>query len=179
MLCCLFLCAQISAQKNFSVDVMSGIGFTNNLRLVNEHVSGYGSLTTHVGINYRKAVYKNVFAVVGLASELQYSFGQIGLSNFTVTSVTVSAPLLVGYEVSKKLNFAAGVSISNNKDIAKFDSRGNYNYRTSMILKGYFNFKSNLDFIATYTQGLSATPNALYVNRPKTVLLLGVSFKLF
>ncbi|WP_405294572.1 hypothetical protein [Algibacter sp. Ld11] len=167
------------AQKHFSVEILTGVGFNKNLTLVNESVEDYNVFTTQVNANYQFNLYKKLFAETGIGAQWYFSSGDIAVSNFNATSLQLNLPFIICYPILNKTTVGAGLQVSNNRDFENFDFRANYNIRTSILVKGSFNIKNNLDLLLIAKQNLSNTPDLYLLNRPNFDIAIGLACKLF
>jgi len=167
------------AQKHFSAEILTGVGFNKNLTLVNESVENYNVFTTQVNANYQFNLYKKLFAETGLGTQWYFSSGDVGVSNFKATSLHLNVPFIISYPLFKKTSIGTGITIFNNKDFDDFRSKSNHNFRTSLTFKGNYNLNSNFSIVFKINHNLSHTPDIYLVNQSNTDILFGVSCKLF
>ena len=167
------------AQKHFSAEILTGVGFNKNLTLVNENVENYNAFTTQVNANYQFKLYKKLFAETGIGAQWYFSSGDVGVSNFKATSLRLNLPLIIGYRFFNKVSIGTGVALSNNKDFDDFDFRANHNIRTSLLIKGNYALKNNIDLLLVAKQNLSNIPDLYLLNQPGFDISVGISYKLF
>lgn len=167
------------SQNRFSVEILSGFGFNNNLTLFNEEVENYTSSTVQFNLSYRFKIIKEFFIETGLGTQLYFSSGNIRTSRFKSSTLRLKLPVLIGYNLFKKVSINTGVAIANNREFNDLDFRANYNLRTSFLLKGNYSIKDNFEVVLLIQKNISDIPDLFFINQPNLDVSLGVSYKLF
>ena len=167
------------AQKHFSAEILTGVGFNKNLTLVNESIENYNVFTTQVNANYQFNLYKKLFAETGIGAQWYFNSGDVGVSNFKSTSLHLNVPFIISYPLFKKTSIGIGAALSNNKSFDDFDFRANHNIRTSLLLKGAYILNSNFSLLLIAKQNLSNTPDLYLINQPNFDVSVGISYKIF
>lgn len=167
------------AQKQFSAEILTGLGGGKPLAILSENIEDYRVFTTQVNASYRFKMVHDFFVETGLGAQWYFSSGGVGISNFRSTSLRVNLPLLIGYPIHGKISVGAGAILSNNTDWADFDFRANYNLRVSLLLKGAYTLNNRFDLLLIGRQNVSNIPDLFLVNQPSFDLSLGVSYNLF
>ncbi|MET2986198.1 hypothetical protein [Aureibaculum conchae] len=173
------LIQQSFSQKKFSIEVLSGFGYNKELTLVNEEVDNDNVTTFQLNANYNFKVFKKVFVETGVGAQWFFSSGGVRVSQFKTTSLRLKIPVLIGYNLFKKTNVYTGVALFNNRDLNTFDSKKNFNFRTSLLVKGSYSIKNNLDIIFLLQKNLSRIPDLYFLNQPYIDISAGISYKLF
>ncbi|MEP5338803.1 MAG: hypothetical protein ABJL44_19030 [Algibacter sp.] len=166
-------------QKKFSTEILTGFGFNRDLFLANQEIEAHDIFTTQINANYKFKLYKRFFAETGVGAQWYFTSGSAAFSNFKATSLRLNIPFVIGYPILKKISVAGGAVISNNRDFNDFGYRANDIARTSLMLKGSYAFRKNLDILLIIKQNVSNIPDFYLVNHPNTDISLGVSYKLF
>jgi len=167
------------AQKHFSAEILTGVGFNKNLTLVNESVENYNVFTTQVNANYQFNLYKKLFAETGLGTQWYFSSGDVGVSNFKATSLQLNLPFTISYPLFKKTHIGLGAALSNNKSFDDFDFRAKQNIRTSLLFKGAYILNSDFNLLLIAKHNLSNTPDLYLLNQPNFDISIGISYKIF
>lgn len=167
------------AQKHFSIEFLTGVGFNKNLTLVNENVENYNAFTTQINANYQFKLYKKLFAETGIGAQWYFSSGDVAVSNFKATSLRLNIPFIVSYPICTKASIGIGALLSNNRDFDDFDFNKNYNLRTSALLKGKYSIKNDIDLILLAKKNICNIPDLYLINQPNFEISIGISYKLF
>lgn len=167
------------SQKNFSAEILTGIGLNEDISLINENIEDLNVFSIQLNANYTFKLYKAFFAETGLGAQWYFGSGNIAISEFESTKLRLNIPFVIGYPMLKKISVGTGVVITHNKDFDDISFRESNSLRTSLIIKGSYELKQGFSILLLLKQNLSNTPDAFLVGQPNTDIAFGISYKLF